>query len=272
MPELPEVEVVRRGLEDILKDKPVLEKIELMRPDLRDPIPLKKLKTLVGEKILRIERRAKYLLIWTSKGAMLSHLGMTGTWRVAPAGDERLHDHIYLHFSGGLRLAYRDPRRFGIFDFVAASSKNNHPRLVHLGPEPLSEEFTAEGLWQALRKKEVAIKVAIMDQEIVVGVGNIYASEALFLAKIKPSLAAKKISLSRLEILVSEIKKLLQKSIEHGGSSISDFAQASGDSGYFQNNFQVYDRAGEVCLVCGHKIKVQVMGGRSTFWCGHCQK
>ncbi len=168
MPELPEVETVRRGLEDILKDHPVLEKVELKRKDLREPIPIKKINTLVGLKLTSIERRAKYLLLWTEKGAMLSHLGMTGTWRVAPPGDERLHDHIYLHFSGNLRLAYRDPRRFGYFDFV--QDPHTHPRLKNLGPEPLSPEFDGKTLWESLRGKNVAIKIALMDQKIVVGV------------------------------------------------------------------------------------------------------
>ncbi|UOF01858.1 bifunctional DNA-formamidopyrimidine glycosylase/DNA-(apurinic or apyrimidinic site) lyase [Bdellovibrio reynosensis] len=270
MPELPEVEVVRRGLESILKDQPVLEKIELKRADLRDPIPAKKLKTLLGEKLLSVERRAKYLLLWTKKGAMLSHLGMTGTWRVAPPGDERLHDHIYLHFSGNLRLAYRDPRRFGCFDFV--QKEKTHPKLDILGPEPLEKAFTGRSLWESLRNKNVAIKVAIMDQKVVVGVGNIYASEALFASGIKPALPASKLSLERAERLVKEIKKVLNRSIKNGGSSISDFAQASGESGYFQNTFRVYDRAGEDCVACGQQVKAKVMGGRNTFWCSGCQK
>ncbi|MBO9668048.1 MAG: bifunctional DNA-formamidopyrimidine glycosylase/DNA-(apurinic or apyrimidinic site) lyase [Bdellovibrio sp.] len=272
MPELPEVEVVRKGLEEILSKKPTLEKIELKRPDLRDPIPLKKLNTLIGQKVTSVERRAKYLLLWTPKGGMLSHLGMTGTWRVAPPGDERLHDHIYLHFSGGLRLAYRDPRRFGIFDFVANDDRATHPRLKILGPEPLSAEFSGESLWNSLRNKSIALKVAIMDQKVVVGVGNIYASEALFAAKIKPSLPAKKLSLERANVLVKEIRKILAESIKKGGSSISDFAQASGESGYFQTTFKVYDRAGKPCVVCKQQIRSKVMGGRNTFWCGHCQK
>jgi formamidopyrimidine-DNA glycosylase (fpg) len=270
MPELPEVEVVKRGLEKILENKPTLQKIELKRKDLRDVMPAKKLSTLVGAKILSVERRAKYLLIWTDKGGMLSHLGMTGTWRVAPEGDERLHDHIYLHFSGGLRLAYRDPRRFGIFDFIPAGK--THPKLSELGPEPFDASFTGETLWKSLRGKKINLKVAIMDQKVVVGVGNIYASEALFAAGIKPNLPAEKLSAARAEVLVREIRKVLQTSIDSGGSSISDFAQASGESGYFQTLFRVYDRAGEPCVVCKTKIKSTVMGGRSTYWCPHCQK
>lgn len=270
MPELPEVEVVRQGLQKILKEQPVLEKVELMRPDLREPIPAKKIRTLVGEKVLSVDRRAKYLLLWTARGGMLSHLGMTGTWRVAAPGDERVHDHIYLHFSGGLRLAYRDPRRFGYFDFI--TDPMTHPKLKELGPEPLLVTFTGQSLWESLRGKEVALKVALMDQKVVVGVGNIYASEALFAAGIKPSLAAKSLSKERAEVLVAEIKKILTRSIEQGGSSISDFAQASGESGYFQTTFRVYGREGEDCLQCGKKIRAKVLGGRNTFWCSRCQK
>lgn len=271
MPELPEVEVVRRGLQKILEHQPRLEKVELTRPDLREPIPFKKLNTLVGEKIISIERRAKYLLLWTEKGGMLSHLGMTGTWRVAPANDERLHDHIYLHFSEGLRLAYRDPRRFGCFDFIQRPFEQ-HKKLKDLGPEPLQEQFTGKILWESLRGKKIPIKVAIMDQKLVVGVGNIYASEALFAAGIKPTLAAEKVSQERVAKLVFEIKRILNESIERGGSSISDFAQASGESGYFQNTFKVYDRNTEACLACGKEIKSKILGGRNTFWCSHCQK
>ncbi|AFY01824.1 bifunctional DNA-formamidopyrimidine glycosylase/DNA-(apurinic or apyrimidinic site) lyase [Bdellovibrio bacteriovorus] len=270
MPELPEVEVVRRGLETILKDQPILEKVELMRKDLREPIPAKKISTLVGQPLTSIERRAKYLLLWTPKGAMLSHLGMTGTWRVAVPGDERLHDHIYLHFSGNLRLAYRDPRRFGCFDFVQDPLK--HPKLADLGPEPLEAEFDGPLLWEKLRGKDVALKVALMDQKVVVGVGNIYASEALFAAGIKPTLPARKLSLDRASQLVTEIKKILSQSIKAGGSSISDFAQASGESGYFQTSFQVYGRDKEPCVTCGQQVKSKVLGGRNTFWCSRCQK
>ncbi|KYG63711.1 formamidopyrimidine-DNA glycosylase [Bdellovibrio bacteriovorus] len=270
MPELPEVEVVKNGLQEILKHQPTLEKVELTRKDLREPMPARALKKLEGEKLLSVERRAKYLLLWTPQGAMISHLGMTGTWRVAPKGEERDHDHIYLHFSGGLRLAYRDPRRFGVFDFTKEPS--THAKFKDLGPEPLSEEFTGAELWNRLRNKQVSLKVAIMDQKIVVGVGNIYASEALYAAGIRPTTVAKKLTREKADLLVLEIKKILTLSIEKGGSSISDFAQASGESGYFQNTFKVYDRAGDKCVACSAKIKSQVLGGRNTFWCSICQK
>lgn len=272
MPELPEVETVRRGLEELLKDHPVLAKVELKRADLRDPIPAKKVRSLVGQPISAIERRAKYLLLHTPKGSLLSHLGMTGTWRLAKKGDERDHDHIYLHFENGLRLAYRDPRRFGIFDFVAFGKEMEHPKLKILGHEPLSETFTGSVLWQQLRGKMVPIKVAIMDQKIVVGVGNIYASEALFRAGIRPTTKAFKVSREKCELLVKVIREVLIEAIAAGGSSISDFAQASGESGYFQHRFKVYDREGLPCVKCGALVRAENLGGRATYWCPHCQK
>jgi formamidopyrimidine-DNA glycosylase len=272
MPELPEVETVRKGLEEILKDHPAISKIELKRKDLRGPIPVKKVQSLVGQKINSIERRAKYLLLKTSAGSLLSHLGMTGTWRVAVIGDERTHDHIYLHFSNGLRLAYRDPRRFGCFEFVAIGEEETHVKLKSLGYEPLAESFTGEALWQKLRGKIVALKIAIMDQKIVVGVGNIYASEALFRAGIRPTTKAFKVSRDKCERLVAAIKEVLTEAIAAGGSSISDYEQATGESGYFQKRFRVYDRAGEKCVVCKTPISAQVLGGRSTYWCSSCQK
>ncbi len=270
MPELPEVEVVRRGLSDILEDQPKIKKIELMRADLRELMPAKEIKKFEGQRVYAIQRRAKYLLFECDKGFLLSHLGMTGTWRVAPAGQERNHDHIYMTFENGIRLAYRDPRRFGYFDVV--HDVQSHPKLSHLGVEPLSESFTGKALLDSLKNKTIAIKVAIMDQKIVVGVGNIYASEALFASGIKPQMPANKVSLEKCKKLVSEIRKVLKSSIEKGGSSISDFAQTNGSSGYFQNTFKVYAREGESCLVCAAKIRSEVLGGRNTFWCSKCQK
>lgn len=272
MPELPEVETVRRGLEEALEAQPKITKIEFKRKDLRDPIPVKKIQRVVGEAIKSIERRAKYLLLRTGKGTLLSHLGMTGTWRVAKLGEEKNHDHIYVYFENGLRLAYRDPRRFGIFDFVPLGEDLRHPRLKNLGPEPLSSEFTGESLWRQLRGKKAGIKIAIMDQKIVVGVGNIYASEALFHAGILPSTFASKVSRQSCGRLVVAIKKTLQDAIKAGGSSISDYQKFSGESGDFQSRFMVYDRKGEPCLVCGTLIRAKNIGGRSAFWCSTCQK
>jgi formamidopyrimidine-DNA glycosylase len=270
MPELPEVEVVRQGLSRNLEHQPRIVKIELLRKNLREDFPVAEIQSFVGLRITHIERRAKYLLLWSSQGALLSHLGMTGTWRLAPPGDERLHDHVYIHFEKNLRLAYRDPRRFGILDVVR--EVKTHPKLKDLGPEPLLESFTGEIFWQSLRNKNTAVKVALMDQKIVVGVGNIYANEALFRAKIKPHLIAKKLSLGAANRLVAEIKKVLTEAIAQGGSSINDFAQTSGDSGYFQMHFKIYGQEGKPCVQCDRKIKNSVLGGRATFWCSQCQK
>jgi formamidopyrimidine-DNA glycosylase len=271
MPELPEVEVVRRELSELLAGQPKIEKFEFKRKDLRDPIPIRQLSRFQGSKVLGVHRRAKYLLIETTAGGILSHLGMTGTWRVATEGDERLHDHIYLHFSGGLRLAFRDPRRFGIFETYEPLRPASSPRLRNLGPEPLSQEFTGESLWRSFRKKTAPIKTAVMDQKIVVGVGNIYASEALFLAKIKPQKKAERLTKVQAEVLVASIKRVLQESIDRGGSSISDFAGADGESGSYQDHHQVYDRKDQNCVVCQTKIRHRVMAGRSTYWCPCCQ-
>jgi formamidopyrimidine-DNA glycosylase len=270
MPELPEVEVVKRGLEEILSDHPRIEKIEIMRPDLRELIPIKKLNSLLGARVISLERRAKYLIIWTEKGGILSHLGMTGSWRVAPFGEERLHDHIYLYFSGNLRLAYRDPRRFGLIDFIKKPIAA-HKKLAGLGPEPFGDDFCADYLKKRVEGKGVPIKAAIMDQKIVVGVGNIYANEALFSAEIRPSKPANKVSQVDLGNLITEIRKILLNAIEMGGSTISDFEKTSGEAGYFQNSFKVYGREGEPCLECHNPIKLQVLSGRSTFWCSRCQ-
>jgi formamidopyrimidine-DNA glycosylase len=271
MPELPEVEVVRRQLEKITADHPSIREFQFKRKDLRDPMPMAHFKKMQGAQILSIRRRAKYLLIETSKGGILSHLGMTGSWRVAKSGDEQLHDHIYLHLSSGLRLAFRDPRRFGIFETFDILHQNQNKRLKDLGPEPLEEAFTAEKLLEKLKNKNVSLKVALMDQKVVVGVGNIYASEALFQAQISPKLISRKLKLEKAERLVSAIKSILEKAIEAGGSSISDFKDAENSSGYFQNQHFVYDRFGLPCAICRSKIKTLRMAGRSTFWCPRCQ-
>lgn len=271
MPELPEVEVVRRELEQILADHPKIEKFEFKRRDLRDPIPIRRLSGFEGAEVLGVYRRAKYLLIETSAGGILSHLGMTGTWRKAGPGDERLHDHIYVYFSSGLRLAFRDPRRFGIFETYNPLRPQDSSRLKNLGPEPLSADFTGEYLWKALRKKKAPIKTALMDQKLVVGVGNIYASEALFQARIKPQKRADRLTKVQTRVLVAVIQQILAESIERGGSSISDFAGAGGEAGSYQDHHQVYDRKDQECVICQAKIRHSVMAGRSTYWCPRCQ-
>ncbi len=268
MPELPEVETVRRGLEYILSHKPVLEKIELRRPDLRFPIPLKEVQALEGEKILSVGRRAKYLYFETAKGFLISHLGMTGSWRLKDDTELGTHDHVILHFSGNLSLIYRDPRRFGIFDF----SKDLSGKLFsHMGPEPFSEEFSATYLKSKLKGKAAPIKNVLMDQRVVVGIGNIYASEILFECGIKPQKPAGRVTFLQLEMIVEKTRTVLQKAILAGGSTLQDFAHTNGDSGKFQNEFFVYAKDGELCRICGAVIKTRSMAGRSTFWCARCQ-
>lgn len=272
MPELPEVEVVRRQLEKIMADQPQITKFEFKRKDIRDPMPIAQFKKMQGAKILAVKRRAKYLLIETDRGGILSHLGMTGSWRVAVQEDEQPHDHVYMHLSSGLRLAFRDPRRFGIFETFDILHQNKNKRLKSLGVEPLESEFTAVYLLSKLKGKNAPLKSALMDQKYVVGVGNIYASEALFQAQISPKLLAGKLKLDKAQRLVKAIKEILQKAIAAGGSSISDFKDTDNSSGYFQNSHLVYDRQGEPCVKCASKIKSAVMAGRSTFWCPVCQR
>jgi formamidopyrimidine-DNA glycosylase len=271
MPELPEVETVRRGLQRLLGAKARIARVELKRADIRRPIPRRLPAALKGARILGVARRAKYLLFRTTQGTMLSHLGMTGSWRVAPAGDERIHDHLYLHLEDGRRLAFRDPRRFGLVDLLPPEGRCVD--LDGLGPEPLDEgEFSAEALARACRGRRAPIKAVIMDQSVVVGIGNIYAQEALFRAGIRPSRQAGSLDARRIAALVHELREVLTEAIGAGGSTISDFRQAGGESGYFQTRFRVYGRAGEPCPACGNALAGATVGGRGTSWCRRCQR
>ena len=274
MPELPEVETVRTGLEQILRKHPVIEKIELRRPDIRFVIPKELPATLLGARISGVRRRAKYLLFDTEKGVLLNHLGMTGSWRVLkPEEPADIHDHCYLHLSGGVRLAFRDPRRFGIIDLILLGQEAEHPRLKLLGPEPLdTEKFTAAILFAQSRRRTIPIKAFIMDQKIVVGVGNIYASEALFRSGIRPARAAGRMTQAEARKLVDTCRTILLESIRAGGSSIRDYKNADGEAGAFQDSHYVYNREGEECRICRTEIRAKVIGGRSTFWCSKCQK
>jgi formamidopyrimidine-DNA glycosylase len=268
MPELPEVETVRRGLQEILAHQPTLQKIELRRKNLRYDMPLKKMKTLEGQKILSVGRRAKYLWFETKKGYLVSHLGMTGSWRVVE-GPLGTHDHAVLHFGGKLSLVFRDPRRFGILDF----SKNLESEPFNrMGPEPFSKEFDAEYLKNNFKSKQAPIKNTLMDQRLVVGIGNIYASEILFEAGISPIRASSRVKLQELAVIVEKTQQVLKRAIEAGGSTLQDFAHTNGDSGAFQNQFKVYGRHKENCLICDSPIRMKVMAGRSTFWCPGCQR
>jgi formamidopyrimidine-DNA glycosylase len=277
MPELPEVETVRFGLAHLLENHPKITRVKLTRADIRFPIPKNFAKLLEGQTITGVRRRAKYLLIETDKISLLSHLGMTGSWRVeTPASLMKSigpHDHCFIELSDKRTLIYRDPRRFGVLDLVKPGEEETHLRLRALGPEPLDEtKFTTEFLFELSRKRKTALKVFIMDQRVVVGVGNIYASEVLFRAKIRPQKRAGKMTKQEAERLVVAIRSILKAAIMAGGSSIRDYKNAEGDSGSFQSSHQVYERAGEPCRSCGQALKSKVLGGRSTYWCPTCQK
>ncbi len=273
MPELPEVETVKRGLEIILSHDQLIARVEVIRTDLRDKVSPKNLKSLEGQRICGVRRRAKYLLIETEQNLFVSHLGMTGSWRVAPSGDDRKHDHIYLHLNDGQRLAFNDPRRFGMAEVIPRGSEEKYKRFMNLGPEPLAQaDFSPEWVFAQTRGREACIKIWLMDQKNVVGVGNIYASEALFRAGVRPTRLAGKLKRLEAERLVPVIRQVLERAIEKGGSTIRDFRQAGGSEGYFQNEFMVYDRAGEPCRTCGTLIRQKVLGGRSSYWCPSCQR
>lgn len=272
MPELPEVETVKEGLKEILSPGEVICEIRFLRKDLRDEMPREIPSLFKGAMIQRLERRAKYINIYTDKGVLISHLGMTGTWRVLEEPELRKNDHIVIRFRD-FSLVYNDPRRFGIFEYANENELGSYKRYKSLGPEPLDgKEFHLDYLWEKSRKRDVPIKNFIMDQKVVVGVGNIYAVEALFLSGIRPTRRLSKVSKFEMSLLIKNIIKVLKAAIKSGGSTISDFKQAGGESGYFQHHFKVYDREKEECQVCGAVIKKLTQAGRSSFYCPSCQK
>jgi formamidopyrimidine-DNA glycosylase len=268
MPELPEVETSRRGIEPHLVGETILHAI-VRNSRLRWPVS-DEIHTLSDKPVLSVQRRAKYLLLELPDGWIIIHLGMSGSLRILP--EERpaeKHDHVDLVMSNGKVLRYTDPRRFGAWLWVRELEGCNV--LTHLGPEPLSDDFTAEYLQEKSAKKKIAIKPWLMDNKLVVGVGNIYASESLFSARIHPDRAAQSLSKNECELLVRTIKAVLQRSIEQGGTTLKDFLQSDGKPGYFAQELQVYGREGEPCRVCGAPIVASKHGQRSTFYCRHCQ-
>lgn len=272
MPELPEVETVVRELNSELALPETLNQVTLLRGDLRNKFPRRKLEGFVGRKLKGIVRRSKYLLFeFEGEGGILSHLGMTGHWRVdCEKFEQRTHDHIRLHFQSGHVLIYNDPRRFGFFDVY--ENPQTHKLLKDIGPEPFSEDFNATYLKTTLKKRSGPIKNLLMNQHIVAGVGNIYASEVLFRAGVRPTRPGGRVSLEECAKIVEYVRLVLQESITHGGSSFDDFRHVSGESGQFQDRFQVYDRHNQECVKCGRKISKKVQAGRSTYWCVSCQK
>jgi len=275
MPELPEVETTRRGIEPHLAGRRIAT-VTQRRSDLRWPIPPEVGERLPGQLIDSVERRAKYLLIHTAAGSAMLHLGMSGMLRVlppdAPIGK---HDHVDIVLEDtteqrGRVLRFTDPRRFG--SLLWQPFGELHPLLAALGPEPLTDAFDGNTLWRGSRGRSAAVKLFLMDNANVVGVGNIYASEALFAAGIDPRRAAGKLSRERYASLAAEVKRILAWAIERGGTTLRDFLNPDGAPGYFFRELNVYGRAGEPCKVCGTPIKQAVLGQRSTFWCPRCQK
>ena len=270
MPELPEVETLKRGLEEILRPESEVKALRFLSPSLRGPLPVEKCSEVKAQKIVGIFRRAKYLFIELEEHYLLSHLGMTGSWRVKSS--PRDHDHIEIDLSDGRTLVYRDPRRFGQFDILPKGLLNQDRRLKSLGPEPLGEDFTGDYLFQIAKKKKTPIKSMIMDQRVVVGVGNIYASESLYLAQLNPFMKANRLNREQAERWVYWIRDVLEDAIAFGGTTLNDFRQAGGAEGYFQNRLFVYGEEGEPCAICDNPISSRVLTGRSTFWCSKCQR
>ena len=271
MPELPEVETTCNGIAPHLNNKTIADVI-IRQPKLRWPIPAKIKKCLPLQKIKSVTRRAKYILIATQTGTLIVHLGMSGSLRIVKAATPHdKHDHFDLVLKNGHCLRLHDPRRFGSVLWTE-DSPLDHKLIINLGPEPLSTDFTADYLYQQSRKRKVNIKQFIMNGNIVVGVGNIYASESLFLSGIHPRKAAGKVSLERYKKLVSAIKKVLAAAIKQGGTTLKDFTQSDGKPGYFQQQLNVYGRKGEPCLICKKPISHCVLGQRATYYCTQCQK
>ena len=282
MPELPEVETVRRGLESRLIDATVVDVVVRDRR-LRWPVAADFETQLRGQRVVAIERRSKYLLFRltrvddTEKSTLLAHLGMTGSFVVHSADSPlayQSHDHVDVVLTGrreSLVLRYNDPRRFGsMHHFTGLDAEQ--PLLAHLGPEPLTDQLTGEYLYQQTRRRTVAIKQALMDNTLVVGVGNIYANESLFRAGIHPDRAANRVSLARYKRLALEVKTVLTEAIAAGGSTLRDFVNTAGEPGYFQLDYFVYGRDGQPCKVCGTPLKLMRHGGRATVFCSGCQR
>lgn len=270
MPELPEVETTRQGILPHIKDQTVTS-VQIRQYSLRWPITENMVQLISGKKLNNVNRRGKYLLLEFDHGSAFIHLGMSGSIRIL--GSDTVadkHDHFDICFSNGKLLRYNDPRRFGAF-LWAGEIPLQHKLLAKLGVEPLGNEFDANTLFKASRKRKIAIKQFIMDSHVVVGVGNIYANEALFQAGINPSRQACRISLKRYQTLVDVIKNVLCKAIEQGGTTLKDFNQVDGKPGYFTQSLNVYGRAGQECMQCAGRLVEIRQSGRSTVFCKHCQ-
>ncbi|MBY0356022.1 MAG: bifunctional DNA-formamidopyrimidine glycosylase/DNA-(apurinic or apyrimidinic site) lyase [Rickettsiales bacterium] len=273
MPELPEVETVCRGLQTALVSKRISQ-LELFRPDLRVPFTPNMAQCVQGRTFTSIVRRSKYLLMhMDGPDVILAHLGMSGSFTVRPLSNAapQKHEHVKFTLNDGHEMIYHDPRRFGLMLLIPAAGLDAHPLLSVLGPEPLEAGFHAKYLATALSRRSGPIKPALMDASVVVGVGNIYASEALFRCGLHPSTPAKNCILQAAS-LVKNIRSVLQEAIASGGSTLKDYTSVDGMSGYFQHHFSVYGKAGKPCEICGSAIEKIVQGGRSSFFCPSCQR
>ncbi len=283
MPELPEVETVRRGLIPAMEGQTIAA-ADIRRPDLRWPFPPRMAQRLEGQRVLALRRRSKYLLADLSSGeTLIVHLGMSGRMLVSgdplgrfhhdhPAPDR--HDHVVLDLANGARITFNDARRFGAMDLIATDAVETHWLLRSLGPEPLGNSFSEDYLVACLKTRNTPIKAALLDQRVVSGLGNIYVCEALYRAGLSPMRKARRIAASRIAALVPVIREVLIEAIEAGGSSLRDYRQADGELGYFQHGFRVYDREGEPCQTpdCPGTIARIVQSGRSSFYCPQCQR
>ena len=283
MPELPEVETVRRGLQPVLEGRRIT-RAQVNRPDLRWPFPAGMAERLTGARIERLRRRSKYLLADLDTGeTLLMHLGMSGRMLISGVtlggfhyahSAPQKHDHVVLEVEGGGRVTFNDPRRFGAMDLVATGAAEAHPLLAGLGPEPLGNGFSEAYLVERLKGRRTPMKAALLDQRIVAGLGNIYVCEALHRAGVSPLRQAGRTSAARIAALVPVIREVLTEALASGGSSLRDYRQADGELGYFQHSFRVYDREGAPCPTpgCGGTVRRTVQSGRSTFWCPGCQR
>ena len=273
MPELPEVETVRRGLLPVWEGRR-LTRVTCHRADLRQPFPEGMAQTLTGRTIERLDRRAKYLLVHLSGGVVLIvHLGMSGRMSIAPGADGPVgkHDHVVFVTDRDMRVTFTDPRRFGLMDVVAADALNHHPLLVHLGPEPLGTDFTAAHLQAELAKRRSPIKTILLDQSVVAGLGNIYVCESLYRAGLHPATLGQDVTAAKVKRLVGHVRDVLNEAIAAGGTTLRDHQRPDGELGYFQHQFAVYGRENQPCS-CGGTIRRLTQAGRSTFFCPSCQK
>ena len=274
MPELPEVETTLRGIRPHLEGRRI-ERLVVREPRLRLPIPPETPDLVAGQSIGALARRSKYLLIGLERGALIVHLGMSGSLRVVASGSPpKRHDHVDLTLDDGKCLRFHDPRRFGLFLWTPESpeiAQIQHPLLCDLGPEPLGDAFDGNYLYALSRTRRVAIKSFIMDAAVVVGVGNIYANESLFMAGIHPARHCHRVGLERYRRLAATIRAVLRASIEQGGTTLRDFVNEDGQPGYFAQSLRVYGRAGEPCGICGEPLRLTRIGQRSSFFCPRCQ-